>query len=206
MILESAQLLSTAHRLLEGKEMIEQRVTKTGKTRNVKVWKLPDQRDDILYQATHINHPCAVWVRESTSNYEWLWKLMVALCDEYYYRYGQYKGESGVHHKVRSSGLVDALAWTPRMTKTALTPFPQCMPDQYKVEDDPVQAYRNYYLGEKREMLQYTNREEPSWIQNITATTHVAPCTTSLMVYTLAFHCVVSFSIYAKTMNGVVKN
>ena len=173
MILESAQLLSTAHRILDGKEQIEQRQTITSrnnepgviKTRNVKVWKLPDNRDSILYQATHRNHPCAIWCRETSANYYWLHALMVALCDEYYYRYGQYKGDTGVHHKVRSSGLVDALAVTPNSIKRGgRTPFPQCMPDQYKVEGDPVQAYRNYYLGEKRDILFYTNREEPSWL------------------------------------------
>jgi hypothetical protein len=165
MILESAQLLSTAHRILDGTEQIEQRVTKTGKTRNVKVWKLPDWRDDILYGATHRNHPSAIWCRESVSNYQWLWELLSALTDEYYHRYGQYKGDGGVHHKVRSSGLLDALAWCPHNIKAVQrTPFPQCMPDQYKVDGDAVQAYRNYYLGEKRDFLKYTNREEPNWI------------------------------------------
>lgn len=169
MILESAQLLSTAHRILDGTETIIQRPYKSGKRKgqmhNVKVWQLPDWRDDILYGATHRNHPCAVWCRESVMNYQWLWELMMALCDEYYYRYGQYKGDSGVHHKVRSSGLTDALAWCPNNIESIQrTPFPQCMPDQYKVEGNPVQAYRNYYLGEKREFLKYTNREEPTWI------------------------------------------
>jgi hypothetical protein len=166
MILEYAQLLSTAHRLIDGVQSTEQRITKTGKTRNHKVWVLPDFRDEILYKATHINHPCAVWCRESIGNYMWLWDLLSALTDEYYYRYGQYKGSgAGVHHKVRSSGLLDALAWIPtNMTGLDRTPFPQCMPDQYKVKDDAVQAYRNLYLGEKRNLLHYTNREEPSWI------------------------------------------
>lgn len=170
MILESAQLLSTAHRILDGTEVTEQRYVKSGKRmghlRNTKTWKLPDWRDDILYQATHRNHPCAVWCRESVANYQWLWDLLSALTDEYYYRYGQYKGSgAGVHHKVRASGLLDALAWCPNGIKSVQrTPFPQCMPDQYQVENDPVQAYRNYYLGEKRDMLQYTNREEPNWI------------------------------------------
>jgi hypothetical protein len=165
MILEGAQLLSTAHRILDGTETIEQRVTKTGKTRKHKVWKLNDHRDAILYQATHMNHPCAVWVRESRSNYQWLVDLTWALCDEYYHRYGRYR-EPKKRHKVEESGLLDQLRWGPTSIDRSkgLTPFPQCMPDQYKVENDPVQAYRNYYLGEKRDFLKYTHREEPSWI------------------------------------------
>ena len=54
MILESAQLLSTAHRLLDGN-------------------KLADERG--LYKATHINHPSSIWVRKSSENYYWLWNL-----------------------------------------------------------------------------------------------------------------------------------
>jgi hypothetical protein len=168
MILESAQLLSTAHRLLDGTERIDKRYVNgsmPARYRNVKVWDLPDNRDGILYQATHRNHPSAIWCRETTGNYKWLWQLLHALTDEYYYRYGQYKGDTGVHHKVRSSGLMDALMRTPdHILRAGRTDFPQCMPDQYKVEGNAVQAYRNYYLGEKRDILKYTNREEPTWI------------------------------------------
>ena len=79
MILEYCQLLSTAHRYLDGVEQIGQ--TKTG--RNVKRWKLNDERDTILYSATHINHPSAVWCRQTAANYHWLYKLLVELCKEY---------------------------------------------------------------------------------------------------------------------------
>jgi len=168
MILEGAQLLSTAHRLLDGTERIDKRYVNgsmPARFRNVKVWDLPDHRDKILYQATHRNHPCAVWVRESRANYQWLVDLTWALCDEYYHRYGRYK-EPQKRHKVEESGLLDELRFGPtNINRTlGLTPFPQCMPDQYKVDRDPVQAYRNYYLGEKRDFLVYTHREEPDWI------------------------------------------
>lgn len=174
MILEGAQLLSTAHRILDGVETVKQVTTSTyssidnktiTKVRNKKVWTLPDHRDDILYQATHRNHPCAVWARESRDNYQWLVELTWALCDEYYHRYGRYRTPKK-RHKVEESGLLDQLRWGPTSIDRSkgLTPFPQCMPDQYKVANDPVQAYRNYYLGEKRNFLVYTHREEPDWI------------------------------------------
>jgi len=173
MILEYAQLLSTAHRILDGREQIEQRVTKSGKTRNVKVWKLPDARDEILYKVTHRNHPCAVWCREDAFNYKWTWELLRVLCDEYYYRYGQHRPNStddhmqpitGRYHKVKASGLLNQLSHIPtNLDAHARTPFVQCMPDQYK-DADPVQAYRNYYLGEKKDLLKYTSRQQPSWV------------------------------------------
>jgi len=36
------------------------------------------------------------------------------------------------------------------------------MPDQYKSQD-AVEAYRNYYLGEKAGFAKWTNREIPEW-------------------------------------------
>lgn len=64
MILESAQMLCSAQRLL-------------GNTA------------DHLYKITHQNHPCTVWVREAVGNYRWLLTHFEALCDEYSYRYGK---------------------------------------------------------------------------------------------------------------------
>ena len=57
MILETAQLLSTAHRILDGKEFIELK-----NNRRVKRWRLPDEREHI-YTLPHISiilRPCGV--------------------------------------------------------------------------------------------------------------------------------------------------
>ena len=95
MILESAQLLSTAHRLLDGVEYTDK--TKTG--RNVKRWRLDDWRENKLYSATHMNHPCAVWCRETSANYRWLHDLLIEYCLEYTHRYGKtHKIEIGRAH------------------------------------------------------------------------------------------------------------
>lgn len=61
MILESAQLLCTAHRIIDGVEY--QGSTATG--RKARRWRLNDHRDLMFYSATHINHPSAVWCRSS---------------------------------------------------------------------------------------------------------------------------------------------
>jgi hypothetical protein len=63
MVLESAQMLSTALRY-HGVESAP-------------------------YKSTHLNHPCNVWSRESRANYEWLLKHFIALCGEYTNRYGK---------------------------------------------------------------------------------------------------------------------
>jgi hypothetical protein len=60
MILEYAQLLSTAHRVLDG--TIIDRLSPSG--RKQKAYLLADNRESSLYSATHINHPSAVWVKK----------------------------------------------------------------------------------------------------------------------------------------------
>ena len=60
MILEYSQLLSTAHRVLDGVEYID-----NSSGRKIKRWKLNwSAFEDTLYKATHINHPSAVWCRQ----------------------------------------------------------------------------------------------------------------------------------------------
>ena len=53
MPIEYAQLLSTAHRLLDGTMWID----RTANNRRIKRWRLDDDREDNLYKAGHINHP-----------------------------------------------------------------------------------------------------------------------------------------------------
>ena len=64
MILESAQLLCSAHIML-GSEI------------------------DVPYKLTHKNHPSNVWVRQSSAHYGWLVELFVALSFEYERRYNK---------------------------------------------------------------------------------------------------------------------
>ena len=85
MIVEYAQLMSTAHRMLDGELYYDK--SKNG--RKVARYKLPDHREEHMYKACHFNHPSAVWTRQSNNNYNWLYCLWVELCKEYTYRYGK---------------------------------------------------------------------------------------------------------------------
>lgn len=159
MILESAQLLSTAHRLIDGTEYVERKYVQgslPARYRNVKRWRLPDEREQVLYSATHINHPSAVWCRETSDNYKWLYRHFLALCMEYNYRYGK------VHKCI---DMCDHLCSYPRYIKLGdLTPVTPAMPDEYKVPNDHVESYRNYYRIAKERMHKWTKREKPAWI------------------------------------------
>jgi len=157
MILEYSQLLSTAHRILDGKESVI--ISDSG--RKKKVWKHPDRDFDYhLYSATHINHPCAIWVRQSDSNYRWLSLLLMHLCDEYTFRYGKI-------HKVERDGLLDLLVnnYPKNIKSGSLTKFALAMPDECKI-GSVVESYRSYYITHKNHLAQWNgkvNEQEIPW-------------------------------------------
>lgn len=134
MILEYAQLMSTAHRVLDGDEYA----------------------DDVgLYKETHKNHPSAVWARQNSNNYIWLYRLFCNLLEEYTLRYGR-------THK--TSCLKEPLYVLPcniTYGKEMLQP-PQCMPNEYKVDRNSTAAYRNYYIGAKASIAKW-KYQRPEW-------------------------------------------
>ncbi len=153
MIIEYAQLLSTAHRILDGEEYID-----ASSGRRIKRWRLADDAmEDNLYKASHINHPSAIWTRQSNNNYTWLFCLFTELLQEYTYRYGK-------HHATER--LVYWLRKPPKNIPVGyLTQPTPAMPDEYKVPDS-VQSYRNYYVGAKKSFAKWKNRPIPEWFEN----------------------------------------
>jgi hypothetical protein len=154
MILETAQLLSTAHRVLDGEEYVGQ--SQSG--RRAKRWRLNNDLENILYSATHINHPSAVWTRETSGNYDWLARHLLALGSEYSYRYDR------VHSTIDKLGHV-LIAPPQSIAQQGMTPMPSCMADDYIIGNDPVVNYRNYYNKGKRELHRWTKRFPPAWIE-----------------------------------------
>ena len=161
MIVESAQMLCTAHRLLDGNVSIVQRVSpKTGKMRKAKIWQIKDSPlDSVLYQVCHQNHPCTLWSVECSENYEWHYRHFIALCDEYELRYGK------VHATRRK--LADALRALPKnISHGAITPFRLAMKSNPECQhtDDPVRSYREFYqTKQSRFKMKWTKREVPNW-------------------------------------------
>lgn len=108
------------------------------------------------YKPTHTKHPCVLWVEESYSNFVWLRELTYALDIEYQYRY-----EKVISHK--SITVVNQIH-NFTYEDYGLTEFVQAMPDQYKVTEDAVAAYRQYYRGEKLKFARWTKRSQPEWL------------------------------------------
>lgn len=156
MIVETAQLLSTAHRVLDGLE-VQLTVEKDGKLRKKKVWVIDDERNGILYNATHINHPSAVWVRESVENYNWLVDHLFALSDEYTYRYGK------KHATIQKLGY-EIQSPPFNLKEWDWTQPPCAMAEEYIISDNYIENYRNYYAKGKSKFHKWKNRPQPEWI------------------------------------------
>ena len=125
MILESAQMLCTAHH----------------------VYGSPEQKENVPYKQAHLNHPSTIWVRTNNRNYMWLYWHMIALGEEYTKRYNK--------KHLTITKCEDFLYKPPVYLKDALygdpIDMPQCMPDEYK-DECSVQAYWNYYINGKKDI------------------------------------------------------
>jgi hypothetical protein len=152
MIIEYAQLLSTAHRIRDGQEYYD--LTANG--RKIKRWRLPDDREQRLMKASHVNHPSNVWARANHLNYKWLYEMWCYLLDEYTYRYGK------VHACAR---LRDDLAKLPEKIPVGLSetePTP-AMPDDCKITGNSLASYHKYYNEKKTRFARWTKRSIPNW-------------------------------------------
>lgn len=154
MVIEYAQLMSTAHRTLDG----EFYYGKTANGRKIARWKMDDPvYEKGLMKASHVNHPSAIWTRESNNNYNWLFSLWQELLHEYSYRYNR---------KHACENYMDLLRNTPinipvsnkTQPPPAMKLYPQCI-----VTGDSVKSYRNYYVVAKKEFARWTNRSIPVW-------------------------------------------
>ena len=135
MIVESAQMLSTAHRVLDG-----------------------DAKADAkgLYKKAYENHPSTIWVREDAMNYWWLWMHALTLCEEYKWRFSPDGKNLANPHKTES--VIHALQKLPLKIPAnkdtnweVLQDLPLCMPDQYKQSGNG--NYHQYYATESYQMF-----------------------------------------------------
>ena len=97
--------------------------------------------DDVPYKLAHKNHPSTIWVRENSLHYDWLYEHFVALSREYRKRYGK-------THMSFDKCYVPCMSYPENIPHEPFEQPPQCMPDEYK-DKCSIQAYWNYYIGEK---------------------------------------------------------
>jgi hypothetical protein len=96
-----------------------------------------------------------MWTRESLSNYLYLCDLGLELCKEYTHRYGK-------RHKSQ-----DIIEWCldnkPNIRDVDFTCPPMAMGDEYKIGNNIIESYRNYYREAKASFVNWKNRPIPDW-------------------------------------------
>jgi len=110
------------------------------------------KQEFLPYKATHVNHPCSKWLRESHENVAWLYMHVLTLNDEFKRRFGK-------KHKTMTA-LCAIEKYLPDCGWSYHTPFALAMPDEWKNEDK-VLAYRCYYIAEKSRFAKWAPRVEP---------------------------------------------
>lgn len=163
MIVESCQMLSTAHRVLDGQEYMD----KTATGRSVKRWRLKDQElEDELHHACYVNHPCTQFCRDNRYNYLWLYRHLQRMLQEYLYRFSPDRGHA-CETVVRL--LCNPPSNIPSGSTTNGIDWAVAMPDVYKVYDvqgrpEVVSSYRNFYIRSKSRFAKWRNLGQmPSW-------------------------------------------
>lgn len=157
MVLESAQMLSTAHRLLDGVQEIRSSVS--GK-RKVKYWRMDNSNlESILYKAAHVAHPCTIWTMESVANYNWHYNHFVALCDEYKYRYGKtHLSDVKLRYVLKEQPKNIPLGELTQF-RLAMGSNPECIDT-----NNPVESYRKFYkTKQERFKMVWSKRPVPQW-------------------------------------------
>lgn len=175
MILESAQMLSTAVRLLIGTP-IEVRVKHGSGVRLKQHWLLPEEDineigesvtlfsnlfSDSIYKVAYANHPCTIWARQSRGNFKWLLSHMSHL----------FLQKHGDHRSARLIPMLEKYADEIPFTEEGLTEFANCARNQergvdyshYKDVHEAYRLYMNDRWKERNITLTWRWGEQPEW-------------------------------------------
>ena len=133
MVLESAQMLCTAHWLLESRYVNEK-----------------------FYRLTHPYHPSCKWTRETSGNYNWLYCHFLGLCDEYRFRYGKI-------HLTGKKLRDDLARPPDSIPLGEITLFAMAIPEQFKSDCPIESYRAYYQSKSKQFKMTWTKRVVPNW-------------------------------------------
>lgn len=139
MVLESVQLLCTAHHQIDG----------------------PDAPDGVYGTISNPNHPVAKWTRATSGNYLWTFALAAALGAQFYHRY--HKAHASIALLPRLFYAPAGITLGPR------TPFEQCMPDAFKGPDAVHAYRLFYATEKMRFARWRRGVTEPYWLEEYLA-------------------------------------
>lgn len=112
-----------------------------------------------LYKATHANHPCSLWARETRENFYWLTQHGIYLSNEYSMRFRKRHRSLLVIHLASDFGEY--------LPEGELTPFKNCT--DFKDAPDVYQAYRHALSSKwandaaNGRFPKWTNAKRPEW-------------------------------------------
>lgn len=136
MVLETAQLLSTAIRILDPETTLP------------------------VYKMTHKNHPVSIWIRSSQDNYKYGLNYFVAICFEYTHRFGKtHKSQALLEHFLAFYNTFVIKANLPLIQ----TQFANCT--EFKT-DEVHTAYKKTLTSKwnnDKITPRWTNRNKPMW-------------------------------------------
>lgn len=108
--------------------------------------KIPKESGGFYGVKGFAHHPCSKWLYKSHSNVMWLFVHAKALCKEYTRRYGKTHGIESSLEKIQTIFDYRVISTFPFKDHT---PFVQAMPEDAKIVDNPVIAYRGYLMDYK---------------------------------------------------------
>ena len=115
----------------------------------------------LLYKIAHKNHPVTIWVRRSYANYLWTLDLVDAMHEEWKFRYN-HPPEKTHKSYVVAKYLRENPPPLESFEAEGLTEFALAMPDEYKIQGNPIESYKQYYVS-KKAFASWKKREVPEW-------------------------------------------
>ena len=141
MILESAQMLCSTHRVLDGDEIADSKG---------------------MYKMAHKNHPSTIWTRSSVQNYIWLWRHMTALMREYTHRYGKVHATETKLAKIFKNPPKNLPEGPQQEFAVAIAENQTCRQVPGFDKLPVVNKYQQYILNDKPFAV-WSKRDKPSW-------------------------------------------
>ena len=159
MPVEMAQMLCTNIYILNGLTSRTQSAKKENYESVLNMFRnFPPRENSVypFYLFAFPNHPCTIWLRSSIANTLWGLELFKHLCKEYSYRYNKVRDLEKVYEWLVENYPLHLI------NESLPTKPAQAMPENY-FNECSVLAYRNYYMGDKRNLANWKKREKPSW-------------------------------------------
>lgn len=113
-----------------------------------------------IYGPHHPDHPSVSWAGLYGGNYDWLYRLGMALLDEFTYRFDR------IHACTPTLRALELVPPSLLATVDTWCDAPAIMPSEYAVENI-TESYKTYYKKGRVGPISFTRRQPPEWLKDI---------------------------------------